>query len=41
MVERKGGLLTDDDALVEKDGILEEAKEVKTQKQKKKEQKDS
>ena len=41
MVERKGGLLTDDDALVEKDGILEEAKEVKTKKQKKKEQKDS
>lgn len=40
MVERKGGLLTDDDALVEKDGILEEAKEVKTKKQKKKEQKD-
>ena len=36
MVERKGGLLTDDDALVEKDGILEEAKEVKTKKQKKK-----
>jgi outer membrane protein assembly factor BamD len=41
MVERKGGLLTDDDALVEKDGILEEAKEVKTKKQKNKEQKDS
>lgn len=41
MVERKGGLLTDDDALVEKDGILEEAKEIKTKKQKKKEQKDS
>ena len=41
MVERKGGLLTDDDALVEKDGILEEAKEVKTKKQKKKDQKDS
>ena len=41
MVERKGGLQTDDDALVEKDGILEEAKEVKTKKQKKKEQKDS
>ena len=41
MVERKGGLLSDDDALVEKDGILEEAKEVKTKKQKKKEQKDS
>lgn len=41
MVERKGGLLTDDDALVEKDGILEEAKEVETKKQKKKEQKDS
>ncbi|MBO5886903.1 MAG: outer membrane protein assembly factor BamD [Bacteroidaceae bacterium] len=41
MVERKGGLLTDDDALVEKDGILEEAKEVKTKKQKKKEQKGS
>lgn len=41
MVERKGGLLTDDDALVEKDGILEDAKEVKTKKQKKKEQKDS
>lgn len=41
MVERKGGLLTDDDALVEKDGILEEAKEVKTKKQNKKEQKDS
>ena len=41
MVERKGGLLTDDDALVEKNGILEEAKEVKTKKQKKKEQKGS
>lgn len=39
MVERKGGLLTDDDALVEKDGILEEAKEVKTKKQKKKSRK--
>lgn len=41
MVERKGGLLTDDDALVEKDGILEESKEGKSKKQKKKEQKDS
>lgn len=41
MVERKGGLLTDDDALVEKNGILEESKEGKSKKQKKKEQKDS
>ena len=41
MVERKGGLLTDDDALVEKNGILEESKEGKSKKQKKKEQNDS